>query len=101
MSGYDLLDLITADPLPNKQATRDAVLAAITKVAAEHDGLVTAAWVRPLLPEYANPHQVGATISVLVKQGVLTRTGATHTSGNQKQRNTYRPMPVYRLESAA
>lgn len=95
----DFLDALAGDPSVSKTLSRQAVILAINAAADDHRGRVTAAWVRPHLPAWVNPSQVGAVISALSKQGLLTRTTEICESGNAASRNSTRIMPVYHRPS--
>lgn len=91
----DFLDALAGDPSVSKTMSRQAVILAINTAADNHRGRVSAAWVRPHLPTWVNPSQVGAVISALSKQGLLARTTEICESGNAASRNSTRIMPVY------
>ena len=91
----DFLEALAEDPSVSKTLSRQAVILAINTAAENHRGRVSAAWVRPHLPAWVNPSQVGAVISALSKQGLLSRTTEICESGNAASRNSTRIMPVY------
>jgi hypothetical protein len=93
----DVIDRTAVDPSPFRTLDRALILAAIDRSAAEHDGLVHAAWVRPLLPRYVDSHSVGAVICALVRQRVLVGTGDYLPNGNHRTRNRTKPSEVRRL----
>lgn len=93
----DVIDHVAASPNPFRALDRDLILAAIDEAAAKHDGLVHAAWVRPLLPTYVDPNSIGATICALVRQRVLVGTGRYLPNGNHRTRNRTKPSEVRRL----
>lgn len=92
----ELLDGLADDPTVSKTMSRRAILTAINVAADAHRGKVTAAWVRPHLPSWVNPSQVGAVVSALTRAGVLEETSEIHESGNAQSRNGTRLMKVYR-----
>jgi hypothetical protein len=92
---YEILDLVADDPSVSKTFSRQAIIAAVNAAAEVHAGRVSAAWIRPHLPGWVNPSQVGAVVSALVKTGLLTPTAEICESGNHAQRNTTRLMRVY------
>lgn len=93
----DSIDITAADWRPSRVSARAAIRAAVEVVAGSHDGLVHIADVRPLIPKWADPHQVGAIVCALVRQGVLERTGDYRPNGGGKSRNALKPAAVYRL----
>lgn len=93
----DVLDAIAADDRPIGRDTRAAVEEAVKAAAAEHDGLVTIAWIRPHLPEWCTWQGLGAYVSALVRVGTLEWTGDFALNGNAKTRNALRPAKIYRL----
>lgn len=97
----DLLDVLANDVRPIDTETREALLAAVHAAAAEHDGLVSIAWIRPHLPKWAQWPGLGAFVSALVRQGVLVWTGEYTTNGNAQTRNALRPAKIYRLMEVA
>ena len=56
----DFLEALAEDPSVSKTFSRQAVILAINTAAENHRGRVSAAWVRPHLPAWVNPSQVGA-----------------------------------------
>lgn len=93
----DVIDAVAHDWRPSRVEARAAILAAVDQVAAQHDGLVHVAWVRPLLPEWIDQHQVGATVCALVRQRVLAGTGRYLPNGNHASRNRTKPSEIRRL----
>lgn len=93
----DVIDAVATSPAPFRALDRDLILAAIDRAASENDGLVHAAWVRPLLPRYIDSHSVGAVICALVRQQVLVGTGRYLPNGNHRTRNRTKPSEVRRL----
>lgn len=93
----DVIDAVAVDPSPFRFLDRAKILRAIDTVAAQNDGLVHIAWVRPLLPEYIDSHIIGATICALVRQRVLVGTGRYLPNGNHRTRNRTKPSEVRRL----
>lgn len=93
----DVIDAKAADPSPFRALDRALILAAVDRVAAEHDGQVHAAWIRPLLPAHVDPNTIGATICVLVRQRVLAGTGRYLPNGNHASRNRTKPSEIRRL----
>lgn len=97
----DLLDVLANDVRPIDTETREALLDAVRAAAREHDGLVSIAWIRPHLPEWAQWPGLGAFVSALVRQGTLVWTGQFTLNGNTKTRNALRPAKVYRFTEVA
>lgn len=91
----DFLQALADDPSVSKTLSRQAIIAAVNQAAEVHASRVSAAWVRPHLPTWVNPAQVGAVISALVKTHLLTPTAEICESGNATQRNQTRLMRVY------
>lgn len=93
----DAIDTTAANPNLFRIHDRALIVAAIDRVASEHDGQVHAAWVRPLLPAHVEPTQIGAVICALVRQRVLVGTGRYLPNGGEKSRNRTKPSEVRRL----
>ncbi|MBE3133855.1 MAG: hypothetical protein IMZ55_10290 [Acidobacteria bacterium] len=97
MSDYTLLDALAEDlAIPSRVDDRDAILSAI-RAATISSPFFHAGTMRPGIPEGVDPHRIGAIVSALVKTGVIVKTGEYALSGNGPQRNTYRPVPWYRV----
>lgn len=98
----DILDHIAAEKRIIDHETRVALLDAVQRVAAEHDGLVHASRLRPALPQWVTKSKsYGAFVNALVRQKVLVATGQFLPSGNTEQRNGDRPAKVYRFHPEA
>ena len=98
----DILDHIANEKRPIDQATREALLDAVRRVAAEHDGLVHVSWLREELPEWVSKAQsCGTFTTALVRAKVLVWTGEYAPSGNYAQRNGERAAKVYRFHPEA
>jgi hypothetical protein len=93
----DAIAATAENPNPFRVHDRRLILAAIDRAAAEHDGQVHAAWVRPLLPAHVEPSQIGAVVCGLVRQRVLTGTGRYLPNGNHRTRNRTKPSEIRRL----
>ena len=85
------------DSTLNRTESRAVILAAITRAAAEHHGLVHTSWVRPYLPSWVNPPQVGAVMSGLHLTGHLRATGRYLPNGGSASGNASKPAKVSRL----
>ena len=94
----DVLPAVAADDsIPNRTDSRAAICAAITRAAAEHHRYVHASWVRPYLPAWINPPQIGAIVGALQRSGHLTQTsrpalpngGTASGNGTKLSRVTY------------
>lgn len=100
MSDYTLLDALAEDlAIPSRVDDRDGIVSAI-KAATKTSPLFHAGTMRehlPKPPHEVDPHRVGAVVSALVKSGAIVKTGEYALSGNGPQRNTYRPVPWYRI----
>ena len=88
-----ILHAVMTAPLPSRQTDRQHIEAAIRAAAAEHDGYVTAAWVRPHITRDVLPQMVGA---VMGNGGLLEPTGRIERNegGNG---NALKWSPVWRL----
>jgi hypothetical protein len=84
------------DSIPSRTDSREIILTAITKAAAEHHGLVHASWVRPHLTPLVNPRMVGAVMSGLHLTGHLIATGRYLPNGGPSG-NQSKPAKVSRL----
>lgn len=98
---YAILDQIAGEPAPAGHLQNEAVKRAVVAAADENGGEVTAATVRPHVPAWVEPHRVGAVISALVKSGALIDTGRVQRSGQAKNRNRTKRLPVYALSALA
>jgi len=66
-----VLAAVHSDPLPHLVAARRVLRVAITECAARHQGRVHVAWFRHLLPEWIDPHCVGAAVAGWTAAGYL------------------------------
>lgn len=98
---WTLVNQVHDDPAPLPHMHRIEVLKAIINCAETHDGLVHASWVRDLLPEGVDEHMRGNVVSHLSRAGSLRRTGRYLPSGDAKNRNRTRGLPVFRVTSMA
>jgi hypothetical protein len=89
-----ILAAVLSDPLPSRQTDREVIEAAIIRAAAEHGGLVTAAWVRPLVLREVFPPMWGAVLRP--RKGFLASTGRFERNGGGSG-NANKLAPVYRL----
>lgn len=94
---WSLVDQVNADTSPARSLHRRAVLQAIYRAAVEHDGLVHASWVRPLLPPWVDEHMRGGITSGLVASGILVSHGQPRRSLDSKNRNGNRWLSTYRV----
>lgn len=90
----DLLDAVAADPLPSRQDDRAHIEAAIRECARRNGGLVTIAWVRPLITRDVWPPMVGAVMSSMRSQMEWTGQYAQNGGGSG---NGAKPARVWRL----
>ncbi len=94
---YSRLDLIADQPGPLKDEERDGIVAAIRQAADDGGGRFNAGTVRPYLPKDHNPNRVGSIYSTLLDAGVIRDTGEAARSGDTKNRNGNRWVPVYEV----
>lgn len=94
---FDELDVVARDWRPSRVESREAIRQAVMRAAADHRGLVHIADVRPLLPSWRNPAQIGAVLCAWVRQGYLTPTGRYRPNGDGASRNRSKPAEVRRL----
>lgn len=92
----DEIDIVARDHRVTSTEIRAAVLVGIQRAWQKY-GRVHIGLVRPYLPPWATGPQVGATITTLVRNGVLVPTGGFALSNNRRTRNRLRPVKVYRL----
>lgn len=94
-----VLAAIHADWRPSQVESREAIRRAVMQVAAEHRGEVHVSWVRPLLPSWVNPAQIGASLRIWSMAGFLVATGRYLPNGDPSPdaRNASKPAPVKRL----
>lgn len=93
----DEIDAVARDWRPSRVESREAIRQAVMRAAAEHRGLVHIADVRPLLPSWCNPAQIGAALCAWVRQGYLKPTGRYRDNGGTGSRNGAKPAEVRRL----
>jgi len=94
----DEIDAVAADWRPSRRADRAAIRAAVTACAAANKGYVHIADVREhLAGDLNDPHQLGAQMTALVREGHLRWVGKYRPNGNGKTRNAERPAKLYRL----
>lgn len=93
----DVLDAVASDWRPSRVEARRAIREAIHRAAQDNRGLVHIAQVRPHLPEWIDPHQVGALLSALTRKGYLIPTGRYRPNGDPKSGNAAKPAEVRRL----
>lgn len=96
-----VLDAVHTDWRPSRVESREAIRQAVMRAAGEHSGLVHIAGVRPYLPAWVVPEQIGSSLNALVRTGYLRPTGRYRpcggTSGNASRlaevRRLMRPIP--------
>lgn len=93
---FELLDAVASDWRPTRVDARLAIAAAINRAAGEHRGLVHIEQVRPYVPTWADPHQIGALLSALTRRGFLSPTGRYRPNGGPSG-NAAKPAEVRRL----
>lgn len=98
---YAILDQQAHDPSPAKADHLAAIRSAIIKAADLNGGEVTAATVRPHLPEWVDDHRIGAVFSDLLRSGALIDTGRMARSDDARNRNRNRKKPIYALSALA
>lgn len=98
---YAVLDHLAHDPSPTKADHLAAIRRAVLAAAEANGGIVTAATIRPHLPEWVDKHRIGAVISALVRAQALIDTGRVARSGDSRNRNRNRPKPIYMLNELA
>lgn len=94
---WETVDALADDPTVIATLQREAIIDAVKCAASENNGLVAAAAVRAAMKRPVAPHRIGAVISGLVKRGVLVDTGMMAPSGDRRNRNSRRRLPVWRL----
>lgn len=92
-----VLDAVANDWRPTRVEARRILRDAVILTAQRNDDRVHIADIRPQLPEWIDPHQIGAYISSLARTGVLVPTGEYRANGGRKARNESKPARVYRL----
>ncbi|QCB93335.1 hypothetical protein [Cellulomonas shaoxiangyii] len=92
----DAIDAVAADHRTTRVEAREAIRDAIVTVAEQH-GEVHIADVRPLIPTWAAPSQIGAVMCALRRQHVLVPTGEYRPNGGTASRNAAKAAQVYRL----
>jgi hypothetical protein len=96
-SDYSRLDLIADDPSPLKDDERAGIVKAIRLAAKDGGGRFHAGTVRPYLPKDHNPHRVGPIYSTFLDAGVIRATDIPARSGDTRNRNGNRFVPVYEV----
>lgn len=97
VDAWSLVEGLDGDPGVLAQLDREAVCRAIRRVAALTGGIVTAAQIRGELKRDVNPHRLGAIVNGFARKGVFVDTGRVAPSGDSKNRNAKRRMPVWRV----
>jgi len=94
----DVLTAVADDWRPSREESREAIRVAVLAAAAEHDGRVTAATIRPHLPTWCATEQIGAVMWRLARRGYITRTGGYTANGKGgRARNSGKRSPIYRV----
>lgn len=93
----DELDAVFTDWRPSRVESREAIRKAVMRAASEHRGLVHVADVRPLLPSWVVPEQIGACLCGWVRLGYLRPTGRYRPNGDSTSRNRTKPAELRRL----
>ena len=91
----DVIDVVAADH--RRVNARNEIRRAINACARANDGDVHIAAVRPLLPPWISPPQIGATFCALVRARRLEPTGRYAPNGDETARNRTKAAQVYRL----
>ena len=94
---WSLVDQVAADPHPLSEVKRADIINAFIEAASDHGGEVHASWVRPYLPVGVNEHLIGNVASQLSRKKILQRTGRYLPSGDARNRNRLRDLPVRRV----
>lgn len=97
IDGWTLIDHLAEKGGVLDQLEQDIIKRAVVAVAGANGGLVTIAWVRPMVLDKVRPNRIGAVMSSLVSKRVLVRTGRTAKSDNERGRHGNREVPVYAL----
>lgn len=91
------LDAVRADWRPSRREARRVIREAVSIVADQNGGLVHVADVRPLLPTWVAPAQIGAELAGLTSSGHLVKTGEFRPYGAPSKGNSHKPAAVRRL----
>lgn len=95
------IDAASKEPGEDRNATtRAAYLDAIKHVTSRTGGTFHIGQVRPLVDESLSGPAVGALICGLSRRRLIEHTGEYAESGNSRQRNSTRPVPVFRVTGA-
>lgn len=96
---FDTLDAVHRDWRPTRVEARRILREAIHRCADAHAGRVHIAWFRADLPQWIDPHQIGAAVAAWAARGHLHWTGEYLPNGGPSG-NGGKPAKVYRLVSA-
>lgn len=72
---FEALAEVAGSMRPGAREARRTIRKAIAACAARHDGKVHIAWFRRDLPDWIDPHQIGAVVAGLHASGHLESTG--------------------------
>lgn len=89
-----LLDLIADEQTPPVDREWSDYVAALSTVAANHDGLIPPNELRPLVRGKVAPRRIGAFTHRALSQGLVRRTGDWQISDDREGKNAGRPAPV-------
>lgn len=93
----DVLHAVESDWRPSRVDSRERVRQAVMDCARDNEGLVHASTLRPYLPEWVAPAQIGAVVNLLVRKGYLVATGRLERSGRRESRDAAKWLPVRKL----
>lgn len=93
----ETLDAVRSDHRPSRRDARRVIREAIRVVADQNAGMVHVADIRPLLPVWVEPTQIGATIAGLAASGHLVRTGYTRPYGKPSKGNAHKEAAIRKL----
>ena len=94
---WSLVEQLDQDPGVLATLDREAYCRAVRRVAASTGGIVTAAQIRAELKRKVNPHRIGGIVNGFVTRGLFIDTGRTALSGDTKNRNRNRRLPVWQV----
>lgn len=95
---WSLVNAIATDPTPRIVNQRVTIMNALMRCAREHGGRIHSSWLHEYLPDGAvTGAMIGNVMSQLSNAGIIERTGDHLPSGQTKNRNRTKELPVWRV----
>lgn len=95
---WSLVNAVGKDPSPLAVNQRVQIMNAMFRVARSYHGRIHSSWMHEYLPEGAvTGNLIGNVMSQLSNAGIIERTGDHLPSGQLKNRNRTKELPVWRV----